>query len=128
LFAHVVHHIMTSRARKHRTAWLGLVAMWLIVFAPLVSQLVAFAETSEPFAVNCSAIDEEGPSHHANSDSISACGYCDLVAQQAFAVPPAPPSEAVTVLLATAPTVARPLFINVRDYPSGRPRDPPVLS
>jgi hypothetical protein len=119
---------MTSRARKHRTAWLGLIAMWLILFVPLVSQLVTYAKVSEPFAVNCSAIREEGPSHHATSISISACGYCDLIAQQAFAVPPAPPPGAGVVLLATVPTLTRPLVISVRDYPSGRPRGPPVLS
>ncbi|MCO4876621.1 DUF2946 domain-containing protein [Paraburkholderia caribensis] len=119
---------MTSRARKHRAAWLGLIAMWLIVFVPLVSQLVALAEASEPFAVNCSAIGEESPSHHATNESLSACGYCDLIAQQAFAVPPAPPAEAATVLLATVATLAHPLFITIRDYPSGRPRDPPALS
>jgi hypothetical protein len=119
---------MTSRARKHRTAWLGLIAIWLIVLVPLVSQLVAFAQSSEPFAVNCSAIVEQGSSHHATNDSLSACGYCDLIAQHAFAVPPAPPPEAVTILLAIVPALARPLFISIRDYPSGRPRAPPVLS
>jgi hypothetical protein len=35
--------LMCTGSRKHLTAWLGQIAMWLIVLAPVVSQLVAFA-------------------------------------------------------------------------------------
>lgn len=46
---------MTLTRRIRLTAWLGLIAMWLIVLAPAVSQFVAAAQASDPEAVICSA-------------------------------------------------------------------------
>ncbi|WP_246258122.1 DUF2946 family protein [Pararobbsia alpina] len=101
--------------------------MWLIVCAPLFSQLVALAKSSEPVAVLCSAVNSERAAQHAPPDSLSACGYCDLAAQPAIVATVALPSQIATVLLATVPILALALFIRVDDYPSGRPRDPPIV-
>ncbi|WP_374192452.1 hypothetical protein [Trinickia acidisoli] len=38
---------MALRSRKHLTAWLGIIAMWLIVLAPLVSQLIVAAHRDD---------------------------------------------------------------------------------
>jgi hypothetical protein len=59
---------MTFYNRKYLTAWLGLITMWLIVFAPLVSQLVASARADEPVAALCSALQSSTPAHHAGAD------------------------------------------------------------
>lgn len=121
--------IMTFDNRKYLTAWLGLIAMWLIVFAPIVSQLVASAHAHEPVAALCSADQPGTPDHQAPVDSLAACGYCDLLASH-MAVPSIPPvalSIFVLVSVAAAP-VLNIRFTPLGAFPSGRPRDPPAVS
>jgi hypothetical protein len=113
---------MTFYNRKYLTAWLGLIAMWLIVFAPVVSQLVASARAAEPVAALCSAIQPSTPEHHAPVDSLDACGYCNLLT-----IPPVALSVLVVVSVAVAP-VLNTRFTPLGAFPSGRPRDPPVVS
>jgi hypothetical protein len=53
---------MKFRARKHSVAWLGLMAMWLVVFAPLISQLIVAAVAARadvPNGTICSAVKSE---------------------------------------------------------------------
>jgi hypothetical protein len=45
---------MSLRKYRRLTSWLGLLAMWLIVCAPLVSHLARAADVDEPFAAICS--------------------------------------------------------------------------
>jgi Protein of unknown function (DUF2946) len=109
------------------TAWLGLVAMWLVVCAPLVSQLVFASRAHEPVASLCSAV---APLHHERASGLLAeCGYCDLLATHA-AMPSMPP-VAVQILALIAVMVAPVLsvhFVPLGTFPSGRSRAPPFVS
>src|ERR1700710_1392406 len=90
---------MTLHARKRLTAWLGIIAMCLIAFVPLVSQLVVSAHAGEPGAALCSAIQPDGHSAHPmNGDSFAACSYCDLLSDH-VAVPAIPPVLPVLIVL-----------------------------
>ncbi|WP_322104307.1 DUF2946 domain-containing protein [Paraburkholderia sp. J41] len=121
--------------RKHSllTAWLGLVAMWLIVFAPLVSQLVAAQHAHEPDAALCSALQPASNApdfpHLSHDDAFGACGYCHLLEHHV-----AMPSVAAPALLPTlavareAVTTLSTRFVPLGAFPSGRPRAPPAVS
>jgi hypothetical protein len=113
------------------TAWLGLVAMWLVVCVPLVSQLVVASREQEPVAALCSvATPSDTSSHHdAAPGSLSACGYCDLLATHA-AMPSVPPAavQIVTLIVIMAAAVLSVRFTPLGAFPSGRPRDPPFAS
>jgi hypothetical protein len=115
--------------RKYLTAWLGLIAMWLIVFAPMVSQLVASARADEPVAALCSAEQPSTPDHHTAHDSLDACGYCSLLAHH-VAAPPLPPVAlfAFVVLSSADLPVLNTRFTPLGAFPSGRPRGPPAVS
>ncbi|WP_322034004.1 DUF2946 domain-containing protein [Paraburkholderia sp. J76] len=121
---------MTLRPRKHLTAWLGLIAMWLVVLAPLVSQLVAAAHRDDTAAVLCSATSPATDSGQmAHGDSLSACGYCDLLANQP-AVPSLPAAPFVLLMLVAiaAVPVLSTRHTPLGAFPSGRPRAPPAFS
>ncbi|RDU97763.1 DUF2946 domain-containing protein [Trinickia dinghuensis] len=122
---------MAPRSRKHLTAWLGLIAMWLIVLAPIVSQLVVAAHRDDPtFAALCSATQSSPDAAHVtHADPLAACGYCDLLANH-MAMPTVPPVPLVLVMLLMAVAVPA---LSVRytplgAFPSGRPRAPPAFS
>jgi len=119
---------MTLRARLHTVAWLGLIAMCLIVFVPVVSQLIVAARADEPVAALCSTTQPDNGSLHAG-DPLAACGYCDLLATHA-AMPSIPPVAAPVLLLVVvaAATVLSTRFTPLGAFPSGRPRDPPFFS
>ena len=120
------------KLRKHAllTAWLGLVAMWLIVLAPLVSQLVAAHQAQQPDAALCSALQPASAAPHlSHDDAFGACGYCNLlehhVAMPSIAVP------ALTLGFAIADAVVATLSTRHTPFgafPSGRPRAPPALA
>jgi Protein of unknown function (DUF2946) len=121
---------MTTRTRNRLTAWLGLIAMWLIVVAPLVSQLVVSAHAEQPVAPICSATQTGDTFAHAHADdSLGACGYCDLLATHA-AMPSVPPAARSTPLMAAIAVVlpAPTRFTPLGAFPSGRPRAPPFVS
>lgn len=126
----IVLILMNPRKHSLLTAWLGLVAMWLIVLAPLVSQLVAAQHAHEPDAPLCSALQSpQSTPHLSHDDAFGACGYCHLLEHHV-----AMPSVAAPELLAVrvvaldepAPPVTRDIPLGA--FPSGRPRAPPVLS
>lgn len=121
---------MTLRRYANLTAWLGLIAMWLIVCAPLVSQLVIASHEREPVAALCSAAASPDVAHQdSTSHSLSACGYCDLLASHAAM--PSLPAAVVPVLtlivIMTAPVLSV-RFTPLGAFPSGRPRAPPLFS
>jgi hypothetical protein len=133
---------MTPRSRNRLTAWLGLIAMWLVVFAPIVSQTLASNRAQEPIAALCSALAPAGPAvtdhagaasampvHLSHDDAFGACGYCHLL-QHHVAMPAVASTEpAVAVVIAgTAPPALSTRFTPLGAFPSGRPRGPPVVS
>jgi hypothetical protein len=121
---------MARPSRNHLTAWLGLVAMWLIVLAPLVSQLIVASHRDEPNAVVCSATQPAADSvHTTHSDSLAACGYCDLIATHAAMPAPTPSVLVLVTLVALAAIPALSVrFTPLGAFPSGRPRAPPAFS
>jgi Protein of unknown function (DUF2946) len=121
---------MTTHTRKSLTAWLSLIAMWLVVFAPLVSQLIVSARAEQPVAPICSAVQAGDMSGHASPDDLlGACGYCDLLATHAAmpSVPAAALSTPLIVALAAAPVLPT-RFTPLGAFPAGRPRAPPFVS
>lgn len=134
---------MTRRSRNYLTAWLGLVAMWLVVFAPLVSQLLEAGRAHEPIAALCSALHPAGvsdasvvdaqtspaPVHLSHDDAFGACGYCHLL-EHHVAMPTLAAVEppAALLLAGTLPPTLSTRFKPLGAFPSGRPRAPPVVS
>lgn len=121
---------MKLRTRNHTVAWLGMIAMLLVVFAPLVSQLLASARADTPVGIICSAAagEQPGTKHSASPDALSACGYCNLLAHHVPAPAIASSPLPSHVVLAAAPVSAQPAYIPQFEFPSGRPRDPPLVS
>ncbi|MDA0576285.1 DUF2946 domain-containing protein, partial [Burkholderia gladioli] len=125
---------MTPRIRIRVTAWLGLLAMWLIVLVPLASQLVTAERASDPVAVAATALcgtstlqaDTAYPRH---GDPLAACGYCDLLADHLAlpAAPPLPPTLVLIVALAVLPALCL-SFTPPSAFAPGRPRAPPHLA
>jgi hypothetical protein len=126
--------------------------MWLIVCAPIVSQLIAQAHPHEDAAVAEMAMSMgdmpmshmhmagmQMSSHHGNHHAakptiaakatLAACGYCDLLATHAAMPGPAPAAELThgLVVSAAAPVLST-RFTPIGAFPSGRPRAPPVVS
>ena len=125
---------MTPLRRHARmTAWLGLIAMWLVVCVPLVSQLVMASRVHEPLAPLCSVSTQADVSHHDASagplSGLSACSYCDLLATHA-AMPSVPPvvAQAFTLVVAVTAPMLSVRFTPLGAFPSGRPRAPPLAS
>lgn len=127
------------------TAWLGLFAMWLVVFAPVVSQMLVSNGAHEPIAALCSALQPRdfsavsmasvppqaapAPVHLSHDDAFGACGYCHLL-QHHVAMPTVAAAEppAAVALAGTAPPTLSTRFTPLGAFPSGRPRAPPAVS
>lgn len=127
------------------TAWLGLIAMWLIVFAPVVSHMRASVRTNEPVAELCSVLQPRGiqstpniaqraqaspaPVHLGHDDAFGACGYCHLFKHH-VAMPGVASFVPVVmfVIAHAAPIALSTRFTPLGAFPSGRPRDPPAIS
>jgi hypothetical protein len=141
---------MNSHTHRRLTAWLGMIAIWLIVLVPVVSQLVVAHRHAEAVTSRCtmssmSSMQTMSPMHMTSSmhmmtmpssdmhgahdDGMVACGYCDLLANHA-ALPTVAPSLPVLVMLVTmaALPVLSTRFTPLGAFPSGRPRAPPVFS
>jgi hypothetical protein len=139
---------MIPRSRNRMTAWLGLFAMWLVVFAPVVSQMLVSNSAHEPFAALCSALQPRdlsvagvastasvathaapAPVHLSHDDAFGACGYCHLL-QHHVAMPTVAAAEppAALALAGTAPPTLSTRFTPLGAFPSGRPRAPPAVS
>jgi hypothetical protein len=115
------------------TAWLGLIAMWLVVCAPLVSQLVMASRAHEPIAPLCSVAAPADVTHHDASanplSGLSACSYCDLLATHA-GMPSVSPvvAQALTLVVVVTAPVLSVRFTPLGAFPSGRPRAPPLAA
>jgi len=123
---------MKLRTRIRTVAWLGIIAMWLVVFAPLVSQWLASARADDTIGIGaiCSAVTSEqsNAKHQGSSDPLSACGYCNLLAHHVPAPATAPTLAPVLIVLTSITVSAPPVVVPYAQFPSGRPRDPPVVS
>ncbi|HEY4296187.1 MAG TPA: DUF2946 domain-containing protein [Paraburkholderia sp.] len=120
---------MSLSTRRRLTASLGLIAMWLVVLVPLVSQLIVAARVSDPItAPLCSVVPPAPGSAHnlQHTDLLTACGYCDLLANHpaAPAVPP-PMLFFVVLIVATIVPALSTRFMPLGAFRSGRPRGPP---
>lgn len=120
---------MSSHAHRRLTAWLGMIAIWLIVLVPVASQLIVAARSAEPVAATCTAAAPAAPTLDVHDHGMTACGYCDLLAAHAT-LPAVPPPLPVLVMLVTivALLVLSMRFTPLGAFPSGRPRAPPVFS
>lgn len=119
---------MNPQRHRHLTAWLGILAMWFVVLVPMISQLVMADRAHQPIASLCSASQTaDTPVHHALDSTLSACGYCDLLATH-MAMPPVPTVTPALISLVVAATI--PALVSritpLGAFPSGRPRAPPV--
>lgn len=69
-------------ARQRLTAWFALLAMWLVVCLPPVSQVLASRQAREPVAELCSgstaSVGQQGQAGH-HATTLAKCGYCDLL-------------------------------------------------
>ncbi|PXW23857.1 Protein of unknown function [Paraburkholderia caballeronis] len=123
---------MFFRARNRMTAWLGLIAMWIVVLAPLVSQLVVSAHMDDPAtAALCSVVQPvAGDAHDSqHGDLLAACGYCDLLADHPALPAVVGPTLLLIVLIAAVVVPALSTrFTPLGAFPSGRPRAPPAFS
>jgi len=119
---------MHLRGHNYRTAWLGLLAMSLLVLAPLVSQWLCATRTVEATGPGyiCSAAPTAADEHHRHLPQ-PACGYCDLLADQAAAGPPVAILVPVILLVIWFAGASLPRLGAVPrgNFPSGRPRGPP---
>jgi hypothetical protein len=123
---------------KRVAAWLGMVAMLLILCAPTISHLAAAARSipmpvcTEPGMAQQSVVleaDAQPESSDHRSHLLDDCGYCSLMAHEAAlpSVPPAPPSPLWLLLpVLLLPALRR--FTPIGAFPSGRPRAPPAFS
>ncbi|PRE45492.1 DUF2946 domain-containing protein [Burkholderia multivorans] len=126
---------MSARSRNDLTAWLGLVAMWLVVLAPIISQLVVSAHRHDPDNTPICSVAMPMPGDmppsgmHDQGDMLAACGYCDLLADH-IAIPSMPPvlPPFVMVVMFVAAAVLSTRFTPLGAFPFGRPRAPPVFS
>ncbi len=110
--------------------------MFLVVFAPLVSQSLAATRAAQAQAIElelCSVDAHAAPAHpdHAgmHGDLLAACGYCDFLAGHA-ALPAVPPAALALIVLVLIAMVTMPSLRHIAfgAFPSGRPRAPPILS
>ncbi|MFP3801224.1 DUF2946 domain-containing protein [Paraburkholderia sp. SIMBA_027] len=117
-----------ARVRKQSGTWLALLAMCLIVFAPLISQFSAAERGQTPSPIVCSASGHAAASQPHDAGDLSACGYCNLLATSA----PPPLVMAMTSkfpqLTAILATPARRAVLSWIAYLAGYPRAPPSLS
>ncbi|TCG04056.1 hypothetical protein BZM27_43555 [Paraburkholderia steynii] len=121
IIEHALRTIMTIRARKHTVVWLGIIAMWLMVFSLLASQLLKLTQTADLVAATCSAVKSENARQYTLPDTFSVCDYCDIMAQQATAVTSVPALEMAAILLATVLTLTlAPLALLMTHLPASR--------
>jgi len=128
---------------KRLAAWLGVIAMLLLVCAPAVSHFAAAARSimvpvcseaatpGQPRVAIPVSLDShhDASGHPADPHLLDDCVYCGLMTHEAAlpAVPPALPSPLLLLLVALLlPPLRR--FTPVGAFPSGRPRDPPRFS
>ena len=128
---------------KHRkfTAWVGLLAIWLAVLMPAISQSVQHEQGRELSLSICLpgqassqlSLDlntDADPGHHPQTDhSLKACAYCGLLAAHApLAHAVAGVQAGVAAWRPSATPPAATVAAAVPEYPFAQPRAPPLLS
>ncbi|WP_233865047.1 DUF2946 domain-containing protein [Paraburkholderia adhaesiva] len=127
--------MMNPRTHRRLTAWLGMIAIWLIMLVPAVSQSVVAAR--EPVKATCTMAGmsftdmtaSSADTQDAHGSGMIACGYCDLLATHATLPTVAAPLPVLVMLVTSAPVPALSTrFTPLGVFPSGRPRAPPLFS
>jgi len=129
---------MNPRNHVRLTAWLGMIAMWLIMLAPVVSQSLAASRSADSVVAMslCTTADTSVVMHvtwsthkQTQDKGMNACGYCDLLATHS-ALPAVAPVLPVVVMVPAlaAPVIPADRFTPLGAFPSGRPRAPPAFS
>ncbi|WP_321944356.1 DUF2946 domain-containing protein [Paraburkholderia tropica] len=117
---------MNAHTRTFTTAWLGLIAMCLLVLAPIVSQLVVAHREGQPVGELCSASAGVAARHAGEGLSLDACDYCGLLASHPAM--PSIPAVALHLIAVTQSATLLPMTVRFTPhgaFPSGRPRAPP---
>lgn len=118
-----------AAARNRLSAWLALLAMWLIICAPAVSQVLAARQAREPVAELCSgsaAFAAQGQRAGHQTPTLAKCGYCDFVGTHPAHL--SPTALAQPWLPLVQHTVAAPAvdtLVPIFTVQAGHPRDPP---
>ncbi|HDR9582584.1 TPA: DUF2946 domain-containing protein [Burkholderia stabilis] len=114
---------------RHLTAWLGVLAIWFAIAAPLVSQWRA-AQAATPDAIVCSA--EHGAHRspdagrmHDHALHLDACGYCGFFAHSPAIGAPAAASFASVSVVSVSAAAPRAVATHADRYPRAYPRAPP---
>lgn len=118
-----------ARTRTRLTAWLGLVAMVLLLVAPMVSQALAphaLRTSFEQAMPICEATPAAGT--HMPVDHHAACGYCDLLAQHVLVPTAVPPLAVPAPVHVGAWTAAHGRLAASEARHAARPRDSPFLT
>ncbi|TCG05249.1 hypothetical protein BZM27_35020 [Paraburkholderia steynii] len=115
---------MSFRHRTFVIAWLGIIAMFLIVLAPVVRQLsVSNKGLEDVFCTASRPATDHQPVQH---DHFAACFYCDLLTHHT----PVPFASLTWASTATPRTVAMTVsvvhFMPLAEFRPGRPRAPPA--
>jgi hypothetical protein len=120
---------MNPHTHRRLTAWLGMIAISLIVLMPVASQLIVAARINNPLTQVCTAEMPSSSTGHEHGASMSACGYCDLLAHQSVLPTLAAPLSILVLIVAIAALpVLSVRFTPLGAFPSGRPRAPPAFS
>jgi len=109
-------------------AWLALLAIWLAIVAPVVSQTVAVADTpAMAMGMDCDGHHDHAPPPAPHPSSMEKCGYCGLLSHHPVLL--AAPAPATLNLLPaglplpySAPLSAEPSVL------AAAPRGPPVIT
>jgi hypothetical protein len=123
---------MPTRFRK-LTAWLGILAIWLVIAMPLVSQVMA-ARAATPATLDmpvCDAMQDAAhgvmphAAHGHHSLHTDACGYCSFFAHTPalYAAAPAIAGSPAVHVSAVIPPCRN--AVQVRNYSRAHPRAPP---
>lgn len=115
---------------RHLTAWLGVLAIWLAIAAPLVSQW-RIAQAATPDGMVCSAAhgshrEPDAARTHDHALHLDACGYCGFFAHSpAINAPDAAPFASVCVVSASVAAAPPAVAVCTEQYPRAYPRAPP---
>lgn len=132
MMPHGPHHPPTpdvTRPRLHKPiAWLAFAAMWLLVAAPTISQVLAVAPAMAMAgsAMHCDEHAGHGGDASPHAPSLDKCGYCDLlghspiVSSVAWLPAATPPSPYRPLSFPSTPRSSRALLL------SAAPRGPPA--
>ncbi|HET6431015.1 DUF2946 domain-containing protein [Dyella sp.] len=116
----------TARRPRRLTAWLAIVALWLTIAAPVVSQTLASPLDALVSIGWCGTHHDDGTPSPPAGHLLEKCGYCGLLSGHSL-LPDAPPSLAsglplsgLWLAMPAPPARSRIVLL------AARPRGPPV--